>query len=72
MAVAVTVGTDPGVAGAIAAMGARHVECPVDQAVTDMQYRVATSPAYMLASGIHEVYKSAGALVDAVVKLCAS
>jgi len=72
MPVALTVGTDAGVAAAITAMGARHVACPVDQAVTDEQYRVATAPAYMLASGMHEVYKSAGALVDAVVKLCAA
>lgn len=71
MAVQVTVGNDPGVAGAIVAMGARHVECPVDQAVTDTQYRVVTSPAYMLATGLSDVYASAGALVDAVVKLCA-
>jgi enhancing lycopene biosynthesis protein 2 len=71
MAVEVTVGSDPGVAAAIGAMGARHVDCPVDRAVTDARYRVATSPAYMLASGMHDVYKGAGALVDAVVKLCA-
>lgn len=69
MPVEVTVGTDRGVAEAIAAMGARHVDCPVDRAVVDTTYRVATSPAYMLAAGIHEVYRSAGALVDAVAKL---
>ncbi len=69
MPVEVTIGNDSSVAGAIASMGARHVDCPVDQAVTDEQYRVVTSPAYMLASGIHEVYKSTGALVDAVMKL---
>lgn len=70
MPVELTIGNDPGVAGAIAAMGARHVDCPVDRAVTDTQYRVVTSPAYMLAFGIHEVYKSTGALVDAIMKLC--
>jgi len=68
--VKVTIGNDRDVAGAIVAMGARHVDCPVDQAVVDMQYRVVTSPAYMLASGIHEVYKSTGALVDAIMGLC--
>jgi enhancing lycopene biosynthesis protein 2 len=69
--VEVTVGNDAGVAGAIVAMGARHVACPVDQAVTDCEYRVVTSPAYMLATGIHDVSASAGALVAAVAKLCA-
>jgi enhancing lycopene biosynthesis protein 2 len=68
--VKVTIGNDRDVADAIVAMGARHVDCPVDQAVVDMQYRVVTSPAYMLASGIHEVYKSTGALVDAIMGLC--
>ncbi len=69
MPVEVTIGNDSGVVDAIVAMGARHVECSVDQAVTDMQYRIVTSPAYMLASGLHEVYKSTGALVDALLKL---
>jgi len=71
MPVEVTIGNDQGVAGAIVAMGARHVDCPVDQAVTDTKYRVVTSPAYMLAAGIQDVYASAGALVAAVAKLCA-
>ncbi len=70
MPVEVTIGNDSGVAGAIVAMGARHTDCPVDRAITDMHYRVVTSPAYMLASGMHDVYKSTGALVDAVMHLC--
>jgi len=70
MPVEVTVGNDSATADAIVAMGARHVECAVDRAVTDTRYRVATSPAYMLASGMHEVYTSSGALVDAIMKLC--
>jgi enhancing lycopene biosynthesis protein 2 len=70
MPVEVTIGNDRGVAEAIVAMGGRHADCPVDRAVTDTQYRVVTSPAYMLASGIHDVYKSTGALVDAITHLC--
>ena len=70
MPVEVTIGNDRGVAEAIVAMGARHADCPVDRAVTDTQYRVVTSPAYMLATGIHDVYKSTGALVDAIMHLC--
>jgi enhancing lycopene biosynthesis protein 2 len=71
MPVEVTVGNDPGVAAAITSMGGRHIDCPVDRAVTDTKYRVVTSPAYMLATGMHDVYKSAGALVEAVSALCA-
>jgi enhancing lycopene biosynthesis protein 2 len=70
MPVEVTIGNDRGVAGAIAAMGARHVDCAVDRAVVDERCRVVTSPAYMLAAGIGDVYKSAGALVDGIGKMC--
>jgi enhancing lycopene biosynthesis protein 2 len=69
--VQLTVGTDPDVARAIQAMGARHVDCAVDQAVIDREHRVVSSPAYMLAGSISEVYKSARALVQGIMELAA-
>ena len=69
--VQVTIGSDPQVAAAIRAMGAEHIDCAVNQAVTDTTHRVATSPAYMLAGSIAEVSQSAHALVDALVRLTA-
>lgn len=70
--VKVTVGNDPGVAKAINAMGAVHVNCPVNEAVVDETYRVVTSPAYMLANNIKEVADSADALVKGLMKLAKS
>jgi len=62
--VKVTVGNDPEVAQKIEAMGAKHVECPVDDAVTDEKMRVVTTPAYMLAGGPAEVYAGAVRMVE--------
>ncbi len=62
--VRVTVGNDPDVAGKIEAMGAEHVDCPVDDAVTDTRMRVVTTPAYMLAGGPAEVYAGAVRMVE--------
>ena len=50
----VTIGTDEGTAGAITAMGANHVNCPVDECVIDAKNKIITSPAYMLAGRISE------------------
>ncbi|HJO26134.1 MAG: isoprenoid biosynthesis protein ElbB [Planctomycetes bacterium] len=50
----VTIGTDGETAAAIEAMGARHVDCPVDEFRVDEANRVITTPAYMLAGGIAE------------------
>ena len=53
--VTVTIGNDAGVAKAIAAMGATHEACPVDQFVVDREHKVVTTPAYMLGPGPKEV-----------------
>jgi enhancing lycopene biosynthesis protein 2 len=49
-----TIGTDRGTAGALEAMGARHVECPVRETVVDRERTLVTTPAYMLAGRISE------------------
>jgi len=43
----VTIGSDPGTAAAIEAMGGTHVACPVRQAVIDRAGKLVTAPAYM-------------------------
>jgi len=42
-----TIGNDADTAGALQAMGARHVDAPVTDAVVDADHRVVTAPAYM-------------------------
>ena len=62
-----TVGNDPGTAGAIEAMGSQHVECPVDGTVEDGDHRVVTAPAYMYDESISKVAQGIEAMVKTVV-----
>lgn len=49
-----TIGNDPDTAAALTAMGAQHVDCPVDDIVVDEKNRLVSTPAYMLAEDIAE------------------
>lgn len=64
-----TIGNDAETAAAIEAMGAKHVNCPVEKAVVDERNKLVTSPAYMLAQNISEVAKSIDSCVESVLKL---
>lgn len=64
-----TIGSDASVASAIEALGQTHVECSAASCVVDEKNRVVTSPAYMLASGIGELWQGIQATVNALVKL---
>lgn len=65
-----TIGSDPGTAAAITAMGARHVDAEVREIVVDEQNRLVTTPAYMLAQRISEVFDGIDKLVRKVLELC--
>lgn len=67
--VQLTIGNDPEIAAALEAKGAKHVDCPVDQAVTDKANRVVSTPAYMLAQSISEAEAGINQLVAAVLAL---
>jgi enhancing lycopene biosynthesis protein 2 len=67
--VRLTIGNDHGTAEAIRAMGATHVDCPVDGAVVDTENRVVTTPAYMLAGGPAEVFTGAVRMVEELGRL---
>lgn len=64
--IAVTIGHDPSVAGAISAMGGLHRSCAVDDIVVDLEHRVVTTPAYMLATRISEAATGIFKLVDRI------
>lgn len=64
--IAVTVGHDPGVAGAISAMGGLHRSCSVAEIVVDFENRVVTTPAYMLATRISEAATGVFKLVERI------
>jgi len=67
--VQVTIGNDPSTAQAIEAMGARHVDCPVDMCVVDDRHKIVSTPAYMLAGSIQEAAAGIERLVKTLVKL---
>lgn len=67
--VTVTIGQDPGTAGAIGAMGAKHQERAVTQACIDESQRVVTAPAYMYDAPVHAVYEGIGAMVESTLGL---
>lgn len=69
-AVQLTIGNDTTTAAALTAMGARHVECPVDAFVVDANLKLVSTPAYMLAGSISEaadgIEKTVQALLDLI------
>jgi enhancing lycopene biosynthesis protein 2 len=64
-----TIGHDANTAAAINAMGAVHVECPVEEACVDEKNKLVTTPAYMLAGRIGQAYEGIGRLVDRVLAM---
>ncbi|UYG00489.1 MULTISPECIES: isoprenoid biosynthesis glyoxalase ElbB [unclassified Halomonas] len=62
--ISVTIGRDPGVAGAISAMGGLHKSCDVDDIVVDLEHQVVTTPAYMQAKSIGEAATGIFKLVE--------
>ncbi|WP_027965926.1 isoprenoid biosynthesis glyoxalase ElbB [Halomonas halocynthiae] len=67
--IAVTIGSDPSVSGAISAMGGLHRGCAVDDIVVDFSNLVVTTPAYMEAQRISDAAKGIFKLVDRVNEL---
>ncbi len=64
-----TIGTDPDTAAAITAMGAEHVDCNATGIVVDEANRIVTTPAYMLAGNIAEVFDGAETFVRKLLVL---
>ncbi|MBP7125413.1 isoprenoid biosynthesis glyoxalase ElbB [Myxococcota bacterium] len=67
--VRLTIGNDPGTASVIEALGQVHVPCPATSFVADEAHRVVTSPAYMLAGGIAELWTGIDAAVGALLDM---
>jgi enhancing lycopene biosynthesis protein 2 len=67
---AVTIGNDAATAELIVKMGARHIDCAPDQCVVDEPNNMVTTPAYMLAGNIGQVFDGATVFVDKLLGLC--
>jgi enhancing lycopene biosynthesis protein 2 len=66
----VTIGEDPGCAGAIEALGGQHQACPVTELCVDEERRIVTAPAYMYDATIADVATGIEAAVGALLRLC--
>ncbi len=66
-----TIGNDADTAAAIAAMGGEHLTCRVGDACVDLERKVVTTPAYMLAGAVSEAYEGIRQCVNEVVALSA-
>lgn len=64
-----TIGHDAATAQQIEAMGARHQPCDVDDVVVDTTSRIVTTPAYMEAERIGQVFTGIAKLVASVLQL---
>lgn len=64
-----TIGTDEGTAKALTSMGAKHVDCAVQDIVEDKAHKLVTTPAYMLATSIAEAAAGINKAVDRVLEL---
>lgn len=65
----VTIGNDAGTAAEINKTGSHHQDCQVTELVVDEKNRLVTSPAYMLANRITEVYEGIDKCVKEVLRL---
>jgi enhancing lycopene biosynthesis protein 2 len=64
-----TIGQDAETAAVIENLGGKHIDCAVDGIVVDSQYKVVTTPAYMLAQSISEANQGIQKLVAKLVRL---
>ncbi|HHE31768.1 MAG TPA: isoprenoid biosynthesis glyoxalase ElbB [Chlorobaculum parvum] len=67
--VELTIGSDAATAADIEAMGAKHVQASVEQAIVSPGTKIVSTPAYMLGPNIGAVAKGIEALVNKVVEL---
>lgn len=64
-----TIGTDPATAAEVEKTGAKHQNCPANEIVIDQANRIVTTPAYMTAGRISEVYEGIGKCVKSVIEM---
>lgn len=67
--VTITLGVECDEAAHARAMGAKTIECSATDAVVDAYFRVVTTPAYMIARRVSEVYLGASRMVEELESL---
>ncbi|MBU2978460.1 isoprenoid biosynthesis glyoxalase ElbB [Alteromonas sp. C1M14] len=64
-----TIGNDKATAEGLEALGAKHVNCAVDEIVIDTEAKLVTTPAYMLAQDILEAKSGIDKMVETVLAM---
>ncbi len=64
-----TIGSEPGVIEALAAIGVKHALCKVDEICVDQKNKIVTTPAYMLGPGIADVARGIRKLVEKIMDM---
>lgn len=67
--VELTIGNDAGTAEKLQSMGAKHVDCAVDNIVVDEKNKIVSTPAYMLGTRISQVATGIEKLVAKVLEM---
>lgn len=67
--VRLTIGNDAGTARDLAALGAQHVDCKVEEICVDERLKVVSTPAYMLGPTIFPVSQGIDRLVAALLEM---
>lgn len=67
--VKLTIGNDQDTAKVLESMGAKHIECSVDNIIVDETHKIVSTPAYMLGPSISHVEKGINKLVQKVLTL---
>ncbi len=67
--ISVTIGNNKTVAEKIEQTGAKHINTSVSEACVDKTNLIVTTPAYMLATSIKDVYLGAESMVNEMIKL---
>jgi enhancing lycopene biosynthesis protein 2 len=66
--VEVTIGNDPGTAGAIGKMGGKHITATHGEVVVDKKNKIFSTPCYMLDATIVQVYDGANNVIKEIMK----
>lgn len=64
----ITIGNDEGTAKQLESLGARHINCAVDEIHIDPERKVVSTPAYMLGQNVAEVSDGIEKLVETVLE----
>jgi enhancing lycopene biosynthesis protein 2 len=67
--VSLTIGTEKKLVEELTKMGFCHMDCPAHECVVDEAHKIVSTPCYMLAKNIDEVYRGVSRLVEEVLRL---